>query len=207
MPRRPPNQVVQYDLFGEVEASERAAALAGQALSADASAFLVGTPWPELLGWWLHPAAIEAMLTHGEAKASYRRAADGGPGWAWAIWRDGLRFESGQTWGGWSARPKWCIPWTELHRLRDGLQHITERLLILAEGRGNPRSVGWRWWMDPSALRPDGVHPETLSAERQADWYDHCERADTAFTDRMEAWNLVLGAAGDACLTVIKAGR
>lgn len=199
---RPPTTVIQYDLFGEVEAVEKTAQAAALATSAAARSFLTETPWPDLLGWWLYPEAIEANLTRGEAKASYRRGLAGGPGWAWAIWRDGLRFEAGSTWQGWNHRPRWCIPWGELHGLRDAHPDVTAQLDALADGRGHPNALGWRWWTDPFALHPDGWHPSYLDGEQQADWYDGCARPGTAYADRIRAWRLVLCVVGDAALSV-----
>lgn len=109
--------VVQLDLFGEIEAAELADASARDSAAVQAAAFLVETPWPGLLAWWNHTDATESRLDHGECKASYRRSPDGSPGWAWAIWRDGLRFEAGDSRsaaGGWRRRPRCCIPWVEL---------------------------------------------------------------------------------------------
>jgi hypothetical protein len=100
-----------------------------------------------LLGWWLHPSAIEA----------------------------------------------------ELHDLRDAHPEITERLAILADGRGHPRSAGWRWWTDPHCLTT-GWHENDLEAEQHPDWYDHCARPDSAFRDRLEAWGLVIGVVRTAAL-------
>ncbi|WP_233213681.1 hypothetical protein [Mycobacterium hubeiense] len=192
---------IQYDLFGEVEAAHMAAEAASRARSAAAAAFLASTPWPPLLGWWLHSEAIEAMLDHGEARASFRRSQHDRPGWAWAIWRDGLRFEAEETWLGWGHRPQWCIPWQELHRLRDAHPAVTERLAGLADGRGHPRSAGWRWWTDPHCLT-DGWHPDSLTAEQQPDWYVGCARPATAWNDRLEAWRLVLDVVATATLDV-----
>jgi hypothetical protein len=168
---------VQYDLFGEIEAADKAAEAARRVRSAAASTFLAKTPWPELLGWWLHPSAIEAKLHHRETKASYRRGLADSSGWAWAISRDGLRFEPGETWQGWGHRPRWCIPWAGLHDLREAHPQITKRLAVLADGRGHPRSAGWRWWTDPRCLTT-GWHEDSLEAERRPDWYDHCARPD-----------------------------
>ena len=195
------NAPVQYNLFGEVEAALLAADQDAHERSAAASTFLAETPWPDLLAWWLFPDAIEAELDHGECKASYRRGANGAPGWAWAIWRDGLRFEPGDRWQGWSHRPRWCIPWAQLHAMRDNNPEITCELSELADGRGDPRSLGWRWWTDPHCLTT-GWHPDTLEAERQPGWYYDCARPETAFRDRLQAWQLVIGAARTADLAV-----
>ncbi|MEW2484250.1 hypothetical protein AB0876_32155 [Mycobacterium sp. NPDC049093] len=197
---------VQYDLFGEVESALAAAEQSARERSTAASTFLAATPWPDLLAWWAYPAVIEAKLEHGECKASYRRGQGGTPGWAWAIWRDGLRFESDRTWQGWSHRPRWCIPWAELHTLRDNYPEITRRLHELADGRGHPRSAGWRWWTDPHCLTT-GWHPDTLEAEQQPDWYYDCRRPDTAFRDRLQAWQLVTGTVHTAVLAVTPTGQ
>jgi hypothetical protein len=189
-------QLIQYDLFGEMEAAEKSAEAAARAQSAAARSFLTDTPWPDLIGWWLHSEAIESKLDRGEAKASYRKGPGGKPGWAWAIWRDGLRFEAGDSWQGWDQRPRWCIPWAELRRLRDAHPGVTAQLRALAGGRGHPNSVGWRWWTDPFVLHPDGWDSSYVEAEQHADWYDGCARPETAFTDRLEAWRLVLGVVG-----------
>ena len=205
-------RVVQYDLFGELETAERSAESAAQARSVAASAFLADAPWPDLLGWWLYPDTIEAQLNHGETKASYRIGPNGSPGWAWAIWRDGLRFEGGDDWQGWSHRPRWCIPWTQLRSLRDDHPEVTAQLSLLSTGRGHPSSDGWKWWTVPAALRPDGLHPTHLDAEQQPDWYPGCTAPETAFNDRLQAWHLTLNAVRAARLevkdtTMVPAGR
>lgn len=187
-----PETAIQYD---------RASA---QAASAAACTFLTETPWPDLLGWWLHPDVIEARLDRGEAKASYRRGPGGKPGWAWAIWRDGLRFEAGDTWQGWGHRPRGCIPWQELHGLREAHPELPTQLRALADGRGLPNSLGWRWWTDPFAMHPDGWDSSYLEDEQQADWYDGCTRPETAYADRLEAWRLMLGIVRTASLSVKK---
>lgn len=194
---------VQYDLFGEIEAVEQSEASMAEAASAAAVAFLTETPWPGLLGWWVHSEAIESQLDHGSTKASYRRGPDDSPGWSWATWRDGLRFESDETWPGWGERPRWCIAWSELHAFRNGRSDVTERLQVLAAGRGHPCSLGWRWWTDPHALRPDGWHPSCLESEKLADAYHGCSRPESAYADRLEAWHLVLDAARTANLAVV----
>ena len=183
---------IQYDLFGEVEAAQRAAETAAHAAVASARAFLTQTPWPGLVSWWLHPEAIESRLHHGEVKASYRRGPGDDPGWAWATWRDGLRFEAGGTWQGWDHRPRWCIPWVQLSAVRDAHPAITAQLRILADGRGHPNTVGWRWWTDPFVLHPDGWHESYLESEQDPDWYDGCERPESAYADRLKAWHLAL---------------
>lgn len=190
---------VQYDLFGEVEASERKALSASRVASAEATSFLVETPWPALIGWWLHPEAIESRIDGG---ANYRSGPNDTAGWAWATWRDGLRFESGQTWPGWDKRPRRCIAWAELHTLRDEHPHVTQRLQVLAAGRGHPHSQGWLWWTDPHILRPDGMHPDYLDSEKQAGYYHGCQRPETAYADRLEAWRLALGAVRTAHFAV-----
>lgn len=184
-------QVVQYDLFGEVEAAERAAISAARTASASAGSFLVETPWPGLVGWWLHPEAIESRP---DGAVSYRAGPNDTAGWAWAVGREGLGFESGDTWQGVGARPRWCIAWAELRALRDGNPDVTARLRVLAAGRGHPCSRGWRWWAAPHCLRPDGMHPGHLDREQQPVYYVDCERPDTAYVDRLEAWRLALGA-------------
>lgn len=63
--------------------------------------------------------------------------------------------------------------------------------------------MGWRWWIDAHALRPDGMHPSYLEREREPDYYANCARPDTAYTDRLEAWQLVLGAMRAAELVVV----
>lgn len=194
---------VQLDLFGDVEAAENAARTVDGIRSGLAKAFIIDTPWPELVSWWLHSDAIEAMLTRGEVKASYRRGPGSLPGWAWAIWSDGLRYESGDLWRGWNYRPRWCIPWPQLHALRDAHPDVTARLLVLADGRGHPRSLGWRWWADPFALHPNGWHPDRLKDEQHPDWYDGCDRPETAYADRLEAWRLALDAIRTADLKVV----
>ncbi|WP_313888747.1 hypothetical protein [Mycolicibacterium sp. CBMA 226] len=183
----------QYDLFGEIEAAELAASTQAAARRASAMQFLAETPWPDLLAWWLHPDVIETQLDYGECKASYRRGRHGTPGWAWAIWRDGLRFEAGDTWQGWQHRPRWCIPWAELRTLRSSRPDTTAQLADLAAGRGHPRAAGRRWWTDPHSLT-QGWHPDALQAEQNADWYDGCERPDAAWPDRLMAWQLVIAA-------------
>lgn len=194
--------VCQYDIFGEVEAAEMAAYSAAEAASVAARSFLTETPWPDLLSWWLHPQLIEARLDRGEAKASYRRGAGVKPGWAWAIWRDGLRFEAGDTWQGWGGRPRWCIPWHELHRLPEAHPEVTARLRALADGRGRPNAIGWRWWAVPFTLHADGWHSSYFEHEQQPDWYDGCTRLETAYVDRLEAWRLILGVVRDVALSV-----
>lgn len=199
---RLPANVIQDDLFGEVQAAEKTAQAAALVASAAARSFLTETPWPDLLGWWLRGDTIEANLDRGEAKASYRRGPNGNPGWAWAIWRDGLRFEAGDTWQGWNQRPRWCIPWPELRRLRAAHPEVTTQLHALAVGRGHPNGLGWRWWTDPFSLHPDGWHSSYFDDEQQPDWYDGCARPETAYADRMGAWRLVLGIVGEATLSV-----
>ncbi|WP_454793786.1 hypothetical protein [Mycolicibacterium lutetiense] len=186
------NQMIQYDLFGEIEATEKAAQRRARQATAAARAFLSETPWPDLIAWWVHPTATQSRLDQGEAKSSYRRGPDHAPGWAWGIWRDGLRFEAGDTWQGWGHRPRWCIPWSQLHEIRSDHPEVTAELAELAAGRGHPHSVGWRWWSDPFALHPHGWHPDYLESERQPDYYDGCDRPETAFTDRLQAWHLAL---------------
>ena len=195
-------RAIQYDLFGEIEAAEEARASAAQHASSAAGRFLTETPWPGLIGWWLHSVEVERKLDRGEAKASFRRGPTGAPGWAWAIWRDGLRFEAGDTWQGWDQRPRWCIPWEQLHRVRDAHPWVTAKLRQLADGRGQPNSIGWRWWTDPFALHPDGWHSSYLESEQQADWYDGCARPENAYIDRLEAWRLALGVVESASLVV-----
>ena len=194
-------QPVQYDLFGEIDAAETSAAALAQSRSTAATDFLTQTPWPDLLGWWAHPDSIEAKLTHGETKAYFRRCPDG-TGWAWAIWRDGLRFEPADAWQGWSHRPQWCIPWQQLRALRATHHQITDQVALLAAGRGHPTSAGWRWWTDPHALNPHGMHPSALHAEQCPDWYPNCDRPATAYGDRIEAWRLVLEVVRAAALEV-----
>lgn len=183
---------VQLDLFGEVEAAERSAQTVNEIRSGLARAFIIDTPWTELVAWWLHPDAIEAMLTRGEAKASYRRTPGCIGGWAWAIWTDGLRYEPADTWRGWSYRPRWCIPWDQLHAMRDARPEVTAQLLELADGRGHPRSLGWRWWQPPR--RPSDWHPDVLATDQNPDYYDDCGRPETAYADRLEAWRIALDA-------------
>lgn len=192
------NQMVQYDLFGEMEAAEKAEQCRARQATAAARTFLSETPWPDLIAWWLHPTAAEKRLDQGEAKASYRRGPEGEPGWAWAIWRDGLRFEAGATWPGWGHRPRWCIPWAQLHEIREDNPELTAKLHQLAAGRGHPHSVGWRWWSDPFALHPQGWHPDYLQSERQPDYYDGCDRPDTAYADRLQAWRMALDVVANA---------
>lgn len=195
--------VIQYDLFGEIESLENAIAAA----ASDAIAFIIETPWPGLLAWWLFPEVVEARLDRGEVKANYRRGPDGNPGWAWAVWSDGLRFESGRVWKGWDHRPAWCIPWTELDRLRASRPEVTKQLQGLAADYGEPRSRSWRWWMDPAALHPGDRHPSHLETERQPDWYDGCPHPETAYADRIAAWNLALDAVRTGSLSVTKKGH
>lgn len=126
------------------------------------------------------------------------------PGWAWATWNDGLRFEAGDTWLGWDARPRWCIAWATLHTLRDEYRGVTDRLQVLAAGRGHPCALGWRWWIDPHGLRPDGWHPSYLDSEQAAEYYIGCARPETAYADRLEAWRLVCSAVSKAILAVNK---
>ena len=115
---------------------------------------------------------------------------------------DGLRFEAGDTWQGWNHRPRWCIPWPELRRLRAAHPEATAQLHALAVGRGHPNALGWRWWADPFSLRPDGWHSSYFDNEQQPDWYDGCDRPETAYADRIDAWRLVLGIVEEATLTV-----
>lgn len=199
--------IVQYDLFGEVEAAEHMKAAEARAASAAASQFLVETPWPDLLSWWLHGEMIEERLTRGEASASFRRGPGGGPGWAWAIWSDGLRYEAQETWQGFACRPRWCIPWVELRALRDAHPDVMARLQRLADGRGHPRSVCWRWWTDPYVLNSYGLHPSYLEGEQDPERYAGCARPETAFADRLEAWQLVLEVVRTASLTVTDTRR
>ncbi|WP_441964494.1 hypothetical protein [Mycolicibacterium houstonense] len=194
-------QMVQYDLFGEIEAAERSAQRAAHAASAAAITFLTETPWPDLISWWVHPEATQARLEHGDTMAKFRHGPDGTHGWAWAIWRDGLRFEAAETWQGWGHRPRWCIPWSQLHTLRDAHPEVTAQLQALCAGRGHPYSVGWRWWTDPHALHPHGWHPSYLHTEQKPDYYHGCSRPETAYADRIRAWNLTLDAVTASTLT------
>lgn len=193
---------IQYDLFGEVETAQQSAETADHTASAAARSFLTDTPWPDLVAWWLHPDVVESRLDRGEAKASYRRGPGDAPGWAWAIWRDGLRFEADDTWLGWSHQPRWCIPWAELHSLRASHPAVTAQLHALADGRGHPRSLGWRWWTDPFVLHPDGWHEGYFESERKPDWYQGCERPETAYADRLDAWRIALDVVHSAELAV-----
>lgn len=198
-----PSVAMQYDLFGEIEAAEESARDLAAERSAAARSFMIATPWPQLISWWLYPDVIEAKLDQGDAKACYRRGPGEVPGWAWAIWRDGLRFEEAGTWRGWNFRPRWCIPWAALHDVRNANPDVTAQLLVLATGRGHPRSRGWRWWIDPFVLHPDGWHPDYLRDEQEPDWYDGCARPETAYADRLEAWRIALGIIRIAELKVV----
>lgn len=193
---------IQYDLFGDLEAAHEAAAAAEREASAAARSFITETPWPGLLAWWLHSEVVESALDRGEVKASYRHGRGGGPGWAWAIWRDGLHFEAGDTWEGWNFRPRRCIAWAELRTIRRAHPEVTAQLQHLAVGRGHPKSAGWRWWADPFVLHPDGWSQQRLDSEQQADWYHGCERPGSAYGDRLEAWRLVLDVVGATNLRV-----
>lgn len=195
------SQAIQYDLFGEIEAAEKIAESAARSSGLAASVFLAQTPWPGLIGWWLHPDAIESRTDGG---VSYRSGPNDSPGWAWTRRRGGLLFESGTTWRGWDSRPRWCIPWAALRTLRAEHPDVTERLQALAAGRGHPCSLGWLWWTDPHALRPEGWHPSYLESERRADYYHGCSRPETAYKDRLDAWHLALDVVRGAALDVTK---
>lgn len=174
----------QPDLFGETDAIE------------DAARNFLATPWTSLLGWWGHPDVIEAMVDHGEIKASK------GEGYAYSIRPKGLHFEPVETWGGWSSRPRHMIPWASLRAWRETHPGVTAQIEALSAGRGHPRRLGWRWWMEPFALRGRGWHPSYLEHEQEPDYYDGDERPDTAWADRMTAWHLVIDATADAELVV-----
>lgn len=186
----------QYDLFGEVAAAEEAAAAAADLRARDARTFLA-SPWTDLLGWWGHPEAIEALVDHGETKAAVNHA-----GWAYSIRPAGLHFERQETWGGWHHRPRHLIPWSELRAWRDAHPDVTAQIEALSAGRGHPRRLGWRWWGQPFALRGTGWHPSYYDAEQQPGYYDGDERPESAWGDRMAAWHLVIDAVSSAALRV-----
>jgi hypothetical protein len=185
---------VQYDLFGEVEAAQRLAQSAPQAASTAANCFLTETPWPDLIGWWRTPkgsspdfAAAKPKPATGAGQAE-DVAGHGRPGEMDCDSKPTTPGKAGIT-------GHWRIRWAELRGLRDSHPDVTTRLQTLADGRGHPNAVGWRWWTDdPFTLHPDGWHPSYLEDEQQADWYDGCARVETAYGDRLEAWRIALDA-------------
>lgn len=178
---------VQLDLFGEVEAAESLAEVEAADVRRQAHDFLTGEPWTDLLDWLLNPDRVEAQLTHGEACL--------GEDYAYAIWKDGLRFERRDEWskrGGWHCRPRHVIPWAELHALADARPDLLAEIRRLAEGRTT--QAGWRWRMRPFILTiAGGWHPTYIDGERHDDYYDHDGyapqvRTENAYADRLWAW-------------------
>ena len=162
-------------------------------MSADEAIAFLTMPWPGLLGWVCDPDAIEANLDHGECKASYRVGRDDDLGWAWAVWKDGLHYERGDTWirgGGWSLRPRHVIKWTDLHALLDRHAAQVGQVKALAAGRGRPRGLGWRWFTDPYIISTPGAHPSNLEAERSDAYYDLIDEPGRphGYADRLNAW-------------------
>lgn len=183
-----PLSEVQLDLFGEIEAAESAAEAKAADVRHQAHEFLTCEPWTDLLEWLLNPDRVEADLTHGETKAHL------GKRYAYAIWRDGLRFEQRDEWslrGGWNCRPRHVIPWAELHALVDARPDLLAEIQRLAQGR--LVQVGWRWRMRPFILTIGGWHSSYLESERSDDYYSHDGhaldvRTENAYADRLWAW-------------------
>ncbi|MFT3877159.1 MAG: hypothetical protein QM708_12160 [Propioniciclava sp.] len=144
---------------------------------------------------------VDQLDLFGEIKAGLH-GLPGGTQWAYSVWRDGLRIEPAETWGGWFCRPRWCIAWSELHAMRDARPDVTERLAVLAEGHGLPWTLGWRWWMLPFALDPCPWHPSYYASEQRPDYYDSDARPQAAWDDRIAAWRLVLDAVTATTLRV-----
>jgi hypothetical protein len=167
---------------------------------AEARAFLT-SPWSGLLAWLIDPEATEALLHHGEVKASYRRNRAPDAGWAWAIWRDGLHYERGNTWGGWDHRPRSVIAWADLHAMRDAHPVEMAQIAALAEGRGHPRRAGWRWFMTPSIVTNwGGWHHDYYTSEMDDDYYDVGYKVPgppNGYADRLNAWLLATQIAAD----------
>lgn len=148
----------------------------------EARAFLT-SPWPDLLAWIVDPPAIEALLDHGETKASYRN------GWAWSIWKDGLHYERDDTWPGWYHRPRHIIPWTDLHQLLSDQAELVARVRAIASRRGSPRSLGWRWFTLPEIIRGTTCR-SNLELEREDAYYD--VGGPGGYPDRLNAWALAV---------------
>lgn len=150
------------------------------------------SPWPDLLAYLVDPDGTEERIDYGEIKASFRREYPTAPGWAWAIWRDGLRFEPEGTWGGWNCRPRLCIPWADLRALIDSHPAQVARIRALAEGRGTPWGIGWRWFSMPLIFR-HGMHPSYYEGEREDGYYstgpDFPTKPD-GYAERLHAWLL-----------------
>lgn len=179
---------VQLDLFGEVEAAEAATAAAEAEVCRQAVEFLT-SPWRDLLEWILDPDRVESRLDHGETKARC------GEGFAYAVWKDGLRFERRSEWsrgGGWSRRPVHCIGWDELRATRDRQPDLVGKIHELAQGRTD--QSWWRWRMQPFIITiGSGWHRSYIDHERPDGYYRHVphvpgELAGQAYADRLWAW-------------------
>lgn len=162
------------------------------------------SPWPDLLGYLVDPNGTERRIDYGECKASYsgRTITPAREGWAWAVWKDGLRFERGDSWiraGGWNHRPVHCIPWADLRALISSHPDEMAQIHTLADGRGTPHSLGWRWFRMPAIMRP-GMHPSYYEHEREDDYYDTSMMWPTkpnGYADRLNAWFAAWRIAGD----------
>jgi len=170
-------------------------------VAAEAREFLQ-SPWPDLLDYLVDPDGTERRIDYGQIKASYSGGPEDDEGWAWAIWKDGLRFERGDSWcraGGWNHRPIHCIPWADLRALIDSHPAEMARIRELAEGRGTPYSLGWRWFMMPAIMRP-GMHPSYYESEREDDYYDTSNYWPTkpnGYADKLNAWLAAWRIVGD----------
>jgi hypothetical protein len=156
------------------------------------------SPWPDLLAYLVDPDGTEARIKWGEVKASYRNEVDD-PGWAWAVWKDGLRFERGDTWGGWGERPRGRIAWSDLRSLIASHPVEMDQIRALADGRGTPHSLGWRWFMLPS-ICCRGMHQSYYESEREDDYYKTEPWFPTkpnGYADRLNAWLAAWRIVGD----------
>lgn len=163
-------------------------------LTAEAVDFLQ-SPWPDLLAYLVDPEYIESRLDYGEVKASL------GDEWAWSRWKEGLHFERREPWsdhGGWSHRPCGMIPWVALRDLIASHPAELAQIRALAEGRGTPRSLGWRWFMQPAIMRT-GMHHSYIEHEREDGYYatePWWPTRPNGYADKLNAWLLAWRVAG-----------
>lgn len=178
----------QYDLFGEVEARERSAAADDRQRRHDG--------WHVLA--WHFPHTLELLYgvdrwvavrggrnldQGGEVGASYSGE------WAYSPRRDGLYFESGATWGGWSSRPRHRLTWAEIQD--DLAVHDAERCALRARAE---------WMIEAAdAMLPDWwrhlYRPHELDYRGGAGWHPDYIASDHALArwpDRLEAWTCAI---------------